>query len=625
MRMDRSFTSRGTEELWLGGLQVGNVFKKSKRNYLLPDKDMLPAVRGGRKTKIDENKALGDLRTLNQLIENIHCVQLPANIISVLGNAACIKIISLDQSLMERFSINLYHLLRNEFICGEERKVGRAEKERKYKRRESILNLITELQANVQQGLPVIGRWLTEYLEVWDGDSHFTLIIRLISQLQISDYKEVFDCVIEPLLTNHFRGYSQIKQICVLHYLHSLLRLWAVLELDRFENHRRTVFPTNTINCTNPLEAIYELSQTINEWSTLSLALSRQNVESTHLLTSLIMMQYKTSQKLMMIHNVPIRLELPSAYLYDSLFSHSADLLAMSCQYILTAKKQVLPMMKTALRESEQENGEDHVTTNIIEKMVSDESKQDLLAATRDYLVFLSPGSVNLTPTSLLRQGWDLPEGEEHLKESLFLTSHPAMLPLALQFVDSLNLDEADKQTAWTQLSQEQEDSEAWQANISITEGRTKIGSSNFYSSKGSRRSGPATSRASASATPVLGNVMDFLRLLSQHLPPITDLIMEYYQKSASTNALPPASISSNPKEADLRSIISQQTEDSGVESLHPSERKRRTTTSSELENSKVSKKPRRQTSTPVHQARKKTRLRGSRGGALADVSNNVV
>ena len=64
MRMDRSFTSRGTEELWLGGLQVGNVFKKSKRNYLLPDKDMLPVVRGGRKTKIDENKALGDLRTL---------------------------------------------------------------------------------------------------------------------------------------------------------------------------------------------------------------------------------------------------------------------------------------------------------------------------------------------------------------------------------------------------------------------------------------------------------------------------------------------------------------------------------------------------------------------------------
>ena len=46
-----------------------------------------------------------------------------------------------------------------------------------------MLRLLAELQTSVQQGVPVIGRFLTEYLAVWDGHQHFTAVLTLISQV----------------------------------------------------------------------------------------------------------------------------------------------------------------------------------------------------------------------------------------------------------------------------------------------------------------------------------------------------------------------------------------------------------------------------------------------------------
>ena len=91
---------------------------------------------------------------------------------------------------VERLSINIYHVLRNEFLSFEDRKVSNSEKARKHKRREAILQLIIDLQRRMQHGLPVVGRFLTDYIEHWDGRTHFLQFMELLPQLQITDYKE---------------------------------------------------------------------------------------------------------------------------------------------------------------------------------------------------------------------------------------------------------------------------------------------------------------------------------------------------------------------------------------------------------------------------------------------------
>lgn len=190
--------------------------------------------------------------------------------------------------------------------------------------------------------------------------------------------------------------------------------------------------------------------------------------------------------------------------------------------------------------------------------MVSGESMEELLVATRDMLVFLSPGNVNLTMGSLLRQGWSPPLGEEWLKEGLYLSSHPALLPYVLEYLDNLNLGTEERQIAWLQLSEEEDHQQGWEKNITMGQEGPRINSRNFYSNQALAKAGPAPSLK-------LGNVMELLQLVSRSLPEVEELVLEYRQKSGEGLSRVQAR-----KETDLRSVCSQETVDSGLESMLP-------------------------------------------------------
>ena len=563
-RIDRNLAEQNPNDLWSLGFQIGNIFKKSQRTTLVPSNDVLPASSSRRGRQQEEGRPVSELTTVTSLIDNIHKLKLPANIVSLLGSRATVLVLCLDQRLIERFSINVYHLLRNEFLMTDFKKVSPAEKERKLRRQTSILGLVVRLQSQVQQGLPVVGRFLTDYLEQWDGRTHYLNIFRLISQLQITDYPELHDCIIGPVQNQHFKSYSTIEQLILLSNLHKLLRSWAAVEYKRFIRPRRSVFPVQTDNCVNALESINELAKAIGEMSTLALSLVRGRVERSHLLTSQVLSQYDVSQRVLVTYQVPVMLQLPTHFFYDSLFSHSADLIDLSCQIMLYVKSDVLPMLKTEFRNSELENGKDHPTTVLIEEMLNDESKEPLQAALRDFLVFLSSGQVNLTGSSILRQGWEVEEGEEWLREKLFISCHPALLPTALEYLDSLQLSQAERKQAWEELTNEQ-DEDTMETNIALEEG-PRMSARSFYSQSASAPAGNSSVRKQK-----LGNFNDFLKLVGRDLPSIEGLIMEYKQKPASTQSR----VKRSQREADLKSVASHVTEDSGVESLKPKRSRR--------------------------------------------------
>jgi len=562
-RVDKSLEQANTEGVWIGGYQVGNIFKKGKRDTLVPSREVL-SVTSGAKVKKDGRMDLGELKSVSGVVENIHQVKLPANILALLGCRASVQVLAMDRGLVERFSVTLFHTLRNEFVCCEE-KVAPREEVRRTRRREKLLGHLVRLQDAVQQGLPVVGRFLSEYLDTWDGSAHFLPILRLVSQLQITDYKELHDCVVSPL-TRHFGSYNMVKQLVMLGFLHNLLRTWGAVEYERFTKHKRGIFPLNTVHCENALEAISELSTEIGELAVLALSMARERGDSTNLLTSQVLAMYRVSQLVMLEYSVPLRLELPTVYLYSALFSHSAGQLAQACQHVLLNKNTVFPTLNKALRSLELMGGYDSLNTELVANMVSDKSREELLVATRDMLVFLSPGEVHLTMGSILRQGWSLPLGEDWLREGLYLSSHPALLPYVLEYLDSLELSTEDKQVAWLQLSEEQEDQQHWEKNIRLGQEAKAINSRQFYTNPQSivRLELPPKS-------PRLGNIMSFLHTLSAHMPSIEQLVLEYKKKAAGGETVRRGSS----KEADSRSVCSQETMDSGVESLHPNRRKR--------------------------------------------------
>ena len=601
--VDKSLEDPNTEQVWLGGFQMGNIFKKSQRTTLIPSNDVLPSTNIRRRRQEEETKPINEVTTLSQLLDNIHRLKLPANIISLLRSRVTVLVLCLDQRLIERFSINVYHLLRNEFLVTDCRKVSQAEKDRRQRRQESILSLVVRLQSQVQQGLPVVGRFLTEYIEHWDGRTHFLNIFRLISQLQITDYVELHDCILGPIQEVHLKSYNTTEQLILFSNLHKLLRSWAALEYRRFNNPRRSIFPVNNDNCVNALESIQQLVTAIGEMSALALSVARERMEGTHLLTNQVLMEFTVSQQVMVKYEVPIILQLPTHFLYDALFSHSADLIDLSCQYLLLIRREVLPLLKTSLRNSQLENGEDHQTSQLIAEMLDPKSKEPLQAACRDFLVFLSPGQVNLTESSILRQGWEVEEGEDWLKESLFISCHPAILPIAMEYLDSLNLSEADRKQAWDDLLSEQ-DEDTMEANISLEDG-PRLGARSFYGKSSSVAAGAATANKQK-----LGKFSDFLTFVKRDLPSVEELIMEFKQKASQPR--PPTKRVQ--RETDLRSVSSQLTVDSGVESLKP----KRTRRSKEDSGQRATK-----SKSPLSpQKSSQSVSRSGGGGLLADVSN---
>jgi len=558
-KVDKSLDSDKVDGVWLGGHMVGNIFKKAKRDTLIPGKEVLSVISGAR-VKKDKRSDLGDMTSILEVVENIHKVQLPANMLAVLGCKAVVQVLAMDHGLVERFSMTLFHTLRNEFICGDGT-TGLRDVSRRMRRQEKLLSYLVTLQETVQQGLPVVGRFLSEYLDSWDGSSHFLQIMRLVSQLQITDYKELHDCVVNPL-TRHFSNYNMIKQLVMLGYMHILLRSWGAVEYERFSKHRPGIFPLSSVHCENALDSIAQLSTEIGELTVLALSMTRERGESTTMLTSQVLTMYRTSQFVMLEFSVPIRLELPSYYIYDALFSHSAGLLAQACQHVLLNKKQVFPYLHQALRNMDNLSGFDNPNSTLVADMITVQSREELLVATRDMLVFLSPGNVNLTMGSILRQGWSAPLGEEWLREGLYLSSHPAFLPYVLEYLDNLNLNTEERQQAWLQLSEEQDEEHGWEQNITIGQEGHRISSRSFYSTQAVVRLGPA------SPQPKVGNIMELLQWISKSLPAVEELVVEYKQKAVGGQTL-----DARRKETDLRSVCSQETEDSGMESMLPNKK----------------------------------------------------
>jgi len=555
-KVDRSLNRDKEDGVWVGGHMVGNIFKKGKRDTLIPGKEVLSVVSGAR-VKKDKRSDLGDMTSIQEVVENIHKIQLPANMLAVLGCKAVVQVLAMDHGLVERFSMTLFHTLRNEFICAD-RTIGPRDISRRKRRQEKLLGYLVTLQETVQQGLPVVGRFLSEYLDTWDGSSHFLQIMRLVSQLQITDYKELHDCVVNPL-TRHFSNYNMIKQLVMLGYMHMLLRSWGAVEYERFSKHRPGIFPLSSVHCENALDSIIQLSTEIGELTVLALSMTRERGMSTTLLTSQVLTMFRTSQLVMLEFCVPIRLELPSSYLYDALFSHSAGLLAQACQHVLLNKKQVFPYLHQAQRNMDTLRGFDNPNSTLVADMVTVQSREELLVATRDMLVFLSPGNVNLTMGSLLRQGWSAPLGEEWLREGLYLSSHPAFLPYVLEYLDNLNLSTEERQQAWLQLSEEQDEEHGWEQNITIGQEGPKISSRSFYSSQAVAKLGLKSTHSK------LGNIMELLQCISKSLPAVEELVVEYKQKAVGGHTQ-----DVRRRETDLRSVCSQETEDSGLESMLP-------------------------------------------------------
>ncbi|XP_058253948.1 centromere protein I isoform X1 [Hemibagrus wyckioides] len=194
---------------------------------------------------------LQELRSFTQLLQNIHNIELPAQMGSLLGSSLALHYLDCvqDESAFLRLNFWLGHSLQEEFLlCPED---GGLES---LSEASTFLSTILSSQKFLQEGFFSTESFLYKFLSVWDGSLLRPQILDLLSHIPMmtSNYLRMF--VFEPLVQLYFTSNVFFK-CSVIECLNSMLLKWL------------------TWHSVNPLEECLELS--VNPNTTVTMTLSR--------------------------------------------------------------------------------------------------------------------------------------------------------------------------------------------------------------------------------------------------------------------------------------------------------------------------------------------------------------
>jgi hypothetical protein len=148
--------------------------------------------------------SLHECTTVGDMVRNLTHLKRPSQALSLMGSPQTFHLIMLNPNaieMQERFSMTLYYTLHNEFFS-----MSRTKGQNR--RKLDVLCRINQFQDWIQQGIPVVGRFLAEYLVSWNGEDCFIEIYKLIVYLQMTDFNGKF-CF--PYLPSRCTG-SKISQ-----------------------------------------------------------------------------------------------------------------------------------------------------------------------------------------------------------------------------------------------------------------------------------------------------------------------------------------------------------------------------------------------------------------------------
>lgn len=418
------------------GSLLADQSNKLKRLCLVPAvEEAIQGQPAEKRARLEEAKTLHECKTVGDLVKHLPRLQGPAQAMSLIGSPQTFCLIMLNPSsveMQERLSLTLYHILHNEFFSMT-RTVGHS------KRKKDLLCRVNQLQDWLQQGIPVVGRFLAQYLAVWNGKDFFLEILKLVVYLQLTDFGELNDLILSPLRTYFNSTYSCMEQLLVLTYLNKLCLHWASVEYERCKNSLNGPFPTANTSCDDPLASIAGLTDAFGQLTESGLCqlVRKQKIPmdahrqrtNINIYMNEVLSMYMTLSRCLILKEIPVRAQLPAAVVYFSLFGSSSVFLSRSLEYLTMTKHETIPLCHRKAKELENEG--DHLGKEVALKQV--ENLDLLNACTKDALAVLATEKYLTRGESLFRQHWEL--DEEHLRKNLCIVSHPALLPYVQRFV----------------------------------------------------------------------------------------------------------------------------------------------------------------------------------------------
>ncbi|XP_040428290.1 centromere protein I isoform X2 [Cygnus olor] len=265
------------------------------------------------------------LQTFTQLLENIHCLEFPSQMGSVLANPLllhymnCIK----DESIYLRLYYWMGQTLQEECSwCV----VENNQYEQEFK---DFLEIIYKAECFLQEGFSSCEEFLCRSLPLWDGFCCRSQILRIVSWIPLSSFSEMKSHICDPLAQLFFTSSLYFK-CSVLECLKELLQNWLnwhVVWLDSGSDNQ-----LHSLNTTlsGLVDGMAELIHFVGWISTVALRLE----SNCTFLLYFILDFYEIVCDMYLKYNLPLLIMPPAGVFYPALLSMDSVSLNQLC-YIM--------------------------------------------------------------------------------------------------------------------------------------------------------------------------------------------------------------------------------------------------------------------------------------------------
>lgn len=272
-----------------------------------------------------ESFPVEQLQTFTQLLENIHCLEFPSQMGSVLANPLllhymnCIK----DESIYLRLYYWMGQTLQEECTwCV----VENNQYEQEFK---DFLEIIYKAECFLQEGFSSCEEFLCRSLPLWDGLCCRSQILRLVSWIPLSSFSEMKSQICDPLAQLFFTSSLYFK-CSVLECLKELLQNWLNRHVVQLDSGSDNQFHSLNTTLSGLVNGIAELIHFVGWISTVALRLENNCT----FLLYFILDFYEIVCDMYLKYNLPLLIMPPAGVFYPALLSMDSVSLNHLC-YIM--------------------------------------------------------------------------------------------------------------------------------------------------------------------------------------------------------------------------------------------------------------------------------------------------
>ncbi|NXC42065.1 CENPI protein, partial [Penelope pileata] len=280
------------------------------------------------------------LQTFPQLLRNIHRLEFPSQMGSVLANPLllhymnCIK----DESVYLRLYYWMGQTLQEECTwCV----VDNNQYEEEFK---GFLETVYKAECFLQEGFSSCEEFLYRSLPLWDGVSCRSQVLRLVSWIPLSTFSEMKSQLCDPLAQLFFTSSLYFK-CSIIESLKELLQNWLNWHMVHLDSESDSQFCSLDTTLSGLVNGVAELVQFVGQISTAALQLEKNHT----FLLYFILDFYETVCDMYLKYKLPLLIMPPAGVFYAALLSMDSVNLNQLCYIMYRYRTNLI-----AAKESEQ-------------------------------------------------------------------------------------------------------------------------------------------------------------------------------------------------------------------------------------------------------------------------------